>query len=51
MIEECNFKYKSEGKELCLQQPLRLQDGHYYVDCQGKENCILFQIYKKVIEK
>lgn len=48
MIEECNFKHKDDmGNIICVVGNINHKKGpFYYYECDGEENCILYQIYK-----
>lgn len=46
VIEKCNFKIQCEG--VPLQKHCPFKNGNI---CDGEENCILFQIYRRLVEK
>ena len=50
MIKECNFKQVEKEIKICVLCNINTSakdNNVYYYECQGEDNCILFQIYKK----
>jgi len=55
MIKKCNFKYIVErdswlGLETKGQEQCCLSDLLHSKNCDGEDNCIIYQIYKNIIE-
>jgi len=48
MIENCNFKHKDAmGNIVCVVGNINhKKDPFYYYECDGEENCVVFQTYK-----
>jgi hypothetical protein len=54
MIKECNFKQVKGKTKICVLCNINTSakdNNVYYYECSGEDNCVLFQIYKKIIVK